>query len=350
MVDDVYGTDTLVRSYEKWYGLCTSIYTQPTQLKSPTQAFQEERENSVDIASDVPSELDDVLLDNVMFSDSGLVQESLNVLMLHKSRQHLMLEVANRLQLLHPQQGARYKEMTTMLTEVKTKVEKFEIWGEMYNAKEESQGHRLLELLRALLGFVRQPSDVYTLSIRSEYMADPEMQQLLVNLNSISVLVLLQQTLMEPGKEPKPLILDILRASNELLTWMIKGNPSIQAQAFQYLQWFVERIDGNVDIYSSQVAAVILEGNSDLILNCPKKYIGDLVSRICSQGCHYCFLDMLLGMVYKSKQHDLHAVSVDREIARFFAGMRIHLSLLMFIICFWSRCGMEKPFVVVVQF
>jgi hypothetical protein len=294
------------------------------------QIYHEECASAADLAIEVPAVLDDVLLDNIMFSDSHLVQESLNVLMIHKSKAYQMIEVASKLQLLHPLQQIKYQEMSAILTEVKSKVEKFEIWQELLTATELQQGQRLLELITALLRFVRTTSDESTLSIKSEYTPDQEAQQLLVNLNSIPVLVLLQDTLLDGGNEtPKPIVLDILKMSNSLLCWMIKGNKSIQEQAFVYLHSFVEKINAEIDIGSSKVAEAVLEGNSELILLCPKKYISDMVGKICKQGFHPCFLDIIVGMLQLTKQQDMRVASVEREVSRFFTGTEWKNQLLL---------------------
>jgi uncharacterized membrane protein YgcG len=325
----------LVQSYEKWFQLYmmdSEGYGVSSHIKTPIQMYSEEKSHhmahsAVDI---VPATLDHILLDNIMFADSTLVQESLNLLMVHKSKEYQMLQTASKLQLLHSLQESKYKEMSAIMKEIKSKVEKFEIWGELYNPREVAQGTKLKELLETLVGFLLSPSDIYTFSIMEDFSVDVELQQLLVNLNAFPVMVSLQETLLEGGRvQPKPLILDILRGSNNLLCWIIKGNKSIQGYAYTYMHWFVDRIDSVIDIGSSTVAQTILEGNSELILNCPKKYVADMVAKIIKQGFHPCFLDLLVGMVHQTKLQDMRVVSIEREISRFFTGTEWKNQLLL---------------------
>lgn len=99
-----------------------------------------------------------------------------------------------------------------------------------------------------------------SLDIKSVFKVDEEVQTLIRNSDGMAVLMNLQETLYDGGREKlKPEITAIMKSCNDLIFWFVKNSEVNQTIAFDYIKWLVERIDDNIN--SSKVVKAILEGN-----------------------------------------------------------------------------------------
>jgi hypothetical protein len=310
--------------------------------KSPLDMYLDTINEEEDVSTQIPASFDGVLVDMLMYSNSDLVESALNLLMVHKSKNQLLFQAAEKTQIIYSEQvEAKFKFMTTTLRDLKRGAEKFEIWGELAVQEHINDAKSMNTMLNQLIALIKCPNDDASLNLREEYVPDAEVQNLLLNLNAMPTFMTIQETLFDGGRETlKPLVVDILRSCNELIYWFVKFNEKNQEVAFHHLGWFFERIED--DVGSSLVIRAILQGNRTLIKQCPKVYISDMAQKILSNGRKPIYLDMYLGMTEMSRQCDCAVPSVENEISRHLTSRDWAHKILLWCVPYTSPQYMER--------
>jgi hypothetical protein len=310
--------------------------------RSPLDVYRDTIGLEEDVSTQIPESFDGVLVDMLMYANSDLVESALNLLMVHKSKNQLLFQAAEKTQIIYsPQVEAKYKFMTTTLRELKRLAEKFEIWGELEHEAHIDDANKMNGMLGQLTDLIKVACDEPSLCIREEYLPDSEVQNLLLNLNAMPCFMSIQETLFDGNREaPKLLVANILRSCNEVIYWFVKSNPTNQEVAFQHLSWFFEHMEN--DVGSSMVIRGILQGNRTLIKLCPKKYIADCAQKIISFGRKPMYLDVYLGMTEMSRQMDCAVQSVENEISRHLTSREWAHKILLWCVSYSSSGYVER--------
>jgi inositol 1,4,5-triphosphate receptor type 3 len=114
--------------------------------------------------------------------------------------------------------------------------------------------------------------------------------------------------------EPNDMIRKIIRLCNETVILFVKDNEVNQNLAFKYFSWFLDRIDDKLG--SSRVSKAIITGNRNLMKQCPKTILSDLMKNIVTRGRKPEYLDLLVGMTEIVDNGDSGVISLRHEISR----------------------------------
>lgn len=122
----------------------------------------------------------------------------------------------------------------------------------------------LLDSLHIIKSHLLSTNPDKTLDIKSIFRVDDEVQTIIRNLDGMSVLINVLETLYDGGREVlKPEILNIMKTCIDLLYWFIKNSEVNQSIAFEHIRWLIERVDDNFN--SNKVVRAMLEGNKGII-------------------------------------------------------------------------------------
>lgn len=247
----------IIKSFLFW-----SLFEKSDVKKNAYDIYNDLLAAEDDTSAYIPNNFDEMLLDIIMYSDSTMVEESLKLLMIHKSNKQILQSLSNRIQLVFTDESEKmFHFLSTNLRKMENYTETYEIWFDisihenLYIAKD------LLHIIIKIINCLRSEStDSKTLSNTTRYLVNEEVQKLLLNLDAMSCFMLVLETLYDGGREvPSKPIKDIMIAMTHLICWFVKANEDNQQIAFQYFDWFKDRIDDN--IHSSYVLREILSGN-----------------------------------------------------------------------------------------
>eukprot|EP01034_Spumella_vulgaris_P000942 gene942-1242_t len=144
----------------------------------------------------------------------------------------------------------------------------------------------------------------------------------------------LLESLFDGGREAlKPQIVEIMKQCNEVVCWFVKDCEANQVVAFKDIEWFVDRVDDGV--CSSSVVRAILEGNKDLIKQCPRQFISDFAHKILANGRRPEYLDMFVGMTEFAELLDARVPAVENDISSYLTSREWKKNVLL-----WC-CGPE---------
>mmetsp|Transcript_31677 Transcript_31677/g.43452 ORF Transcript_31677/g.43452 Transcript_31677/m.43452 type:complete len:3399 (+) Transcript_31677:56-10252(+) len=261
--------------------------------------------------------MDTLLLDLLMYNDGVLVQEALNLLILHQNQKASFFEITENVQIIVSSKLEKtYDELDKKIHEIKRLAEKYEVWWELHTEEDRECADKIMQYLVDIIDYIIIDNNDKTLNIRSEILVDEEIQTLLRNLNAMPCLMLLQETLFAGGREElKPEVFQIMKECNRLIYFMIKNSKPNQNIAFKYIEWFVDRVDDGFEC--SKVLRALLDGNADLIKQCPRKYISAFAEKIITSGQRPEYLDLFLGMTEFSELMDARVSSVEKDIASY---------------------------------
>ena len=213
--------------------------------------MQSEERTTMDVG--LAGNLDLMLLDIVMHSNSELTQEALNLLMVHSSQQRLYLKTAKRIQIIYASKmEATYRNLNIYLRELQRLAEMFEIWCELKTKEDMASAEQVLDILSKIKQNIIIRNDDRTLDMKSLVLVDEEVQTLLRNLNAMPTLMTLIETL-HIGAQPCSTaqrdehITRIMRSCNDLICYFVKSSPTNQAIAFENVDWFIDRMDDGID-------------------------------------------------------------------------------------------------------
>lgn len=250
--------------------------------KHPMDIYSKVMVTEDHMTADISEGFGDMLLDILMFDDADLVQESLNLLVVHTSQKDLFFRAAKEMQIIHSVRTDNvFKNLTEMLRVLTSSAEMFEIWSELENEEDLSSADDVIRNLRGIKELLMRKNDDRTLGIRSSVLVDEEVQNLLRNMDAMSCFMTVQETLYDGGREElKLLVVSIMKECNDVIVWFVKNSEENQVIAFKHISWFVDRVDDG--IHSSKVVRAILEGN-----RCKFTTIYSLLLQFCYY--YYCY-------------------------------------------------------------
>ena len=248
--------DLCVRAFSTW---CDEVKRK--KISDPTIILNRMLASEESITSELSTKFETVLLDVVMYSDTNLTQQALQLLMAHKSHKDQFLQIAEKIQIVYsPRIEAICKNLTQMVRELKSLAEMFEIWCDLESEEDQRSADKSLEILGNIKGYLANLNEDRSLGMRSIILVDEEVQHILRNLDAVTAFMALLEALFDGGREElRPQIAEIMSSCCDLVCWFVKNNETNQTVAFKHIGWFFERIDD--DIQSSRVLHNILEGN-----------------------------------------------------------------------------------------
>jgi hypothetical protein len=107
----------------------------------------------------------------------------------------------------------------------------------------------------------------------------------------------------------------IIEACNRCICLFVEYHEVNQQIAFSSIDWFLSRVGDHCG--SSKVARAIISGNRNLIKQCPRRYISELVQKIIHNGRRAEYLDLLIGMTDITDEGDSGIISLRSEISRY---------------------------------
>ena len=281
-----------------------------------------------------PKHFDSTLLDILMYSDSELAQEGLNLLLLHKSQEELLFHNMKKMQIIYTDRmELKYVEISEILKKVSRLAEAFEIWANLETPQEISVAEMTLQAIEKVITFVKVETPLTTINLASSLQVDAEVQLLLLNVNVVDTILSLQFALLDASQAREgvnkrhPLVLRIIRACNDLLELFVYKNPANQAAAFKHFDWFLSQVDENVN--SSKVVRAIVSGNRNLIKQCPKKHLAEFIQKIAVNGQKAEYLDLFVGLTDIEDSGDSSISFLRNEISRYVTNTEKSSHMLM---------------------
>lgn len=244
-------------------------------------------------------EHDNTLIDVLFYSDSSLVQSTLNLLMNHHSSRRTFLDNINKLQLITSVDNeGKYFRLEKIVNILKRHADTHEIWGKLENADFRDinvEMHKYLLELTAECKKLRE-----TLKFDEMYEPVKYIQNILRNLGCFDVCIKVAQLVLHIN--PNDTLSDIsintrtlALEGNRLLHWLILDNPANQALAYGELKFFIKTIDIKVD--SHRVISAIFRNNIELMELVPKKYIAEFVDMVCNVGRFPQYLSLMSSII-----------------------------------------------------
>ena len=313
----------LIKAFVKW---CDENKDENQNIESAIQYYFNVMNNERDLLDGIPPMFNELLLDIMMYSDSKLLPEALQLLMVHNCNTLLMMTTARKVQIIYSTKTeAKLKEINHLLRTLRTMAEKYEIWGT--KADPDTDYETMFVIIDTIIGLSTKQNEETSLGIRNETLVDAEVQMLLKNLDVMSICMLVNETLFYQTEQLTLPILRILRHCNKLICWFTEGSAENQQIVFRHIEWFIDRIDDG--IMSSAVIRSTVRGNLQLIKDCPKRYIGELAEKILTNGHNPDYLDILLGLTEITSIKDSSITVVKNIIAKFLTSREWKANVLL---------------------
>jgi hypothetical protein len=304
--------DSLIQQFSSWFD--ESIRNNPID---PMEVYRQVCDDT-HLNTTFPGHFGEILVDVLMYSDSALVQEALRLLMLRECHEGLFIETARRVQIIYSWRLENiYKTLSSHLKDLKVHAEAFELWGGLSTASDNSVADAIISILETIADYITRKHDNHYFDWENPITSDPEVQQLLYNMDAFTVLMLLQRSIapQEDENHSQKKIQRILSACNRCIALFVEYHETNQQVVFQSLDWFLQRVGD--DCGSSKVARAILSGNRNLIKQCPRTYISDLFQKIINEGRRAEYLDLLIAMTDVTDEGDSGIISLRSEISRY---------------------------------
>lgn len=240
---------------------------------------------------------DDVLFDLLMYSDSEVVQSTLNVLMTHHTAVKVLLDNLDHVQLLvSSKREKQYQKLEKCLSHLHHDADTHSMWCKLLTEEDRRVNQDTMSNLKELLSLLRIRRQV--LEFDEEFEPDISVQDMMRNLGCMDVCIsffklvntLGDDTLNESYKNS----VKIIALCSDVFYWFIKGNPTNQELAYEYLDLFVNEIDRGCNFH--KVISAIFHNNIPLMKLCPKKYIAEFVDKILNVGKFYQYLVLLAAV------------------------------------------------------
>lgn len=313
----------LIKAFVKW---CDDNKDGNQNIESAILYYFNVMNNERDLLDGIPPMFNELLLDIMMYSDSKLLPEALQLLMTHNCNTLLMMTTAKKVQIIYSAKTeARLNEINQLLRTLRTMTEKYEIWGSKANP--ETDYETMYVIIDTIIGLSTKQNEETSLGIRNETLVDVEVQMLLKNLDVMTCCMLVNETLFYQTEKLTLPILRILRHCNQLICWFTEGSPENQQIVFRHIEWFIDRIDDG--IMSSAVIRSTVRGNLQLIKDYPKRYIGELAEKILTNGHNPDYLDILLGLTEITSIKDSSLTVVKNIIAKFLTSREWKANVLL---------------------
>ena len=234
-----------------------------------------------------------------MYENSDLVQEALNVLMIHHSTRKTLLEdIAEAQILVDEREQHEYHGIKADLMELQSAAEMHELWGELESKDDIKRNEQTKEILRRLSKLCRDRNTIPNFT--TAYGPCKKTQDLIRNLGgfetAMTVLDLYSSIADTEDEEIKANTTDLLRLSNIFLSWFILENEVNQKLAFEQLDFWIETLDDEIE--SASVLTAIFKGNNGLVKSIPLQTIGEIVDHIVKVGFRSEYLCIMEAMVF----------------------------------------------------
>ena len=199
---------------------------------------------------------------------------------------------------------------------MKKYAETFEIWGSLQTKEHLSIANELLQMFSDLKDMVQDLSATGVFDIGGSATEDVEIQNLLSNLDAMSVMMSVQFSLLDESIENMdPVIKNVLISCNELICLFVRKNSQNQITAFKHFDWFLSKVDRIPN--SGKVARAIIAGNRSLIKQCPQKHLSEFIQKISVNGQRAEYLDLFVGLTDVDDTGDGSISGLRNEIARY---------------------------------
>ena len=108
--------------------------------------------NENELLNKMATKMEPILLDMLMYSDSNIVQEALNLLITYKSQKSIYFDIADHVQIILSSSLERKCDaLEASLREVKRLAEMYEVWSELHTAEDQESAENLLQNLQKLI-------------------------------------------------------------------------------------------------------------------------------------------------------------------------------------------------------
>jgi hypothetical protein len=261
--------------------------------RSPMEIFEQVVGDSRELTLGI-SDFDMIMIDNLMYEHTSLVQSALEVLMAHHSLRSTLIENAKNIQLLVAHGRERqFRIVDQMLQQLEQNAETHELWGELETDADHAVNKQTKDILKELIEICRIRR--YVLEFDEDYSADREIQDLYRNLGCfdicMKVMGLLDSIEEEENGELGEVALNtrsLCLLCNELLYWFFLGNSKNQEMGYLSLDWFLGKLDDEINSHLTLKA--IFKNNEGLMKQVPHSHLAELVDNIIKNGKSHHYL------------------------------------------------------------
>ncbi|GMI18313.1 hypothetical protein TrLO_g8656, partial [Triparma laevis f. longispina] len=295
---------------------------------SPSEIFTNVIESSKELELDSTGDLEHVFIDLCYYDYPDLVQNSLQVLMVHHSTRQILLNNIRQVQLLTTTgQEDLHDRLLRKLKLLEEHAEKSELWIEFENPRDFEICEEVQQILAELTDEIKTDSE--DLEYGGDESANEDIQNVLRNLGAFEVAATVLELAgelddddddeeeeeeeegsdeeggesggdeasvgsgLERTKSEK--VHSILLLCNTFLTWFVRDNPENQMLAFRNLDLLQETIDDEID--STRVIAQIFRKNEDLMKEFPEHLVTEFAEKIATNGRKPDYLDLIESIV-----------------------------------------------------
>jgi len=328
-----YSVSTAMNAFKRYFKGETGVQT-------PSEIFSDIVESCNELQLDATGELENVFVDLCSYDYPDLVQNSLQVLMVHHSTRQILLDNLHQVQLLTTiAEESLHDRLRAKLKLLEEHAEKSELWVEFESPRDFEICDEVQQILAQLTDEIR--TDTETLEFGGDETANEDIQNVLRNLGAFEVAATVlelageldddeeeeeeessdeeedEDTLLEgnededesdggkaknagsvgsAGEETKSKkVKEILLLCNTFLTWFVRDNAENQLLAFQNLELLQETIDAGID--STRVIAQIFRKNEQLMKEFPVGLVTEFAEKIATNGRKPDYLDLIESIV-----------------------------------------------------
>jgi hypothetical protein len=276
----------------------------------------------------IPQGFDNVLADLIMYDNPDLTNEALRLLMLHKNKKHILLDLSKDIQIVYsPKVEAKLSDAKKNLSAMRAYAEKYEIWQGLKTDDDLKTADALKQLIKDMTNLMHKVNEERTLAIKMEHIPDEEVQNLLRNLDAMNSFMTVLEALHDGGREEPPeQIKDIMADCMRMVRMYVVQNGRNQTVAYEKLQFFIDRVDDGLS--SARVVQSILDGNSELIRHCHKRCVDWFAQKIFLNGrkSHYM---MIFEALSGCAEADSGMKAVHHNISRYLTSREWQPRILM---------------------
>ena len=266
----------LLEGFQEWNG-------DPDKL-DPVEIFENVMEQSKEVSLGKEC-FNDILLDNIMFENSALVQIALDLLMFHHTLRTSLLSNFMKVQLIaSPKSILQYENVKSMLAEVERYIETNGTWGHLISDDDKVCDAETKSILRNLINLCKQRRHV--LEFDQDYQPVSSVQDLLRNLGFRELSVKMRRLLTCGNYNTESVFMtnnvELFSICNELMYWFLYDNSVNQNLVFLDIQYYFDTLDNHVG--SHLVIQALFSNNEELMRACPKKLIVEFTDKVCNSG------------------------------------------------------------------
>lgn len=306
--------DSCMQAFSLWF----SSYDADSSSKplNAKHVLAKTMENNNALWSIIPHKFGESLTDIIMYSDSNLVQDALNLLMIHKSEKKLLYHNLRQVQLLCTEATlTKFKTLTNDFQILKRHAESFEIWRDYTSDADIRISNDMLNRFSSVLKILQISQASKLFDCDAPLQEDPEVQLMMFNMNAIDDLLSIQAVLLDKGiSVVHEITKNIVTSCNLLICSIVSQNEINQNAAFKHFKWFYEKIENGM--HNSRVIRSIVSRNRNLVKQCPKPYLNEMVQRILITGRKPEYLDLFVGLLDIMENGDHAFNTLKSQIAK----------------------------------